>query len=67
VAGKKVGGIAKRNLFKRRTRAVVEERHRYWQRGIDVIFVLRPAIATAEFGEIEFAVEDLARRAGIVG
>lgn len=65
VAGKKVGGIAKRNRFKRRTRAAVEARYDALERGVDLVFVLRAPIMAAGFGEIEAVVGDALAKAGV--
>lgn len=63
---KKLGKAVTRNLVRRRlreaTRAVITE----WKDGCDLVLVARSAAATASYAELEAAVQELARRAGLL-
>jgi len=64
VASRRLGKLARRVLWKRRVRAALEKRLRRIVEGVDLIFVLRPAIVMTEFEQIDSSVEDLLRRVG---
>ena len=55
-----------RNLVKRRLREICRARRGDWQKGFDAVFVARSASQTAAYADLETAVRDLMRRAGIV-
>jgi ribonuclease P protein component len=59
-----LGKLARRVLWKRRVRAALEKRLGKIAAGLDLIFVLRPAILMAEFEQIDSSVEDLLKRMG---
>ncbi|GMV37309.1 MAG: hypothetical protein AMXMBFR61_18170 [Fimbriimonadales bacterium] len=56
--------MARRVLWKRRVRAALEKRLSKIAAGVDLIFVLRPAILVTDFEQIDSGVEDLLRRMG---
>ena len=63
---KKVGKAHDRNLVKRRLREICRARRGDWQKGFDAVFVARSASQTAAYTDLETAVRDLMRRAGVV-
>ena len=66
VAGKRIGSQAKRSVWKRRVRASIGNRLAELPEGVDLIFVLRPAILQADFTRIDAAVGELLRMAGVL-
>jgi ribonuclease P protein component len=67
VAGRRVGKAVIRNLVKRRIREAVRARFAELPRGVDLVWIARPAIATAGFNAIQEAVDQLLRRARLAG
>ena len=61
---KKVGKAHVRNLVKRRMREAVRHELPHICSGRDMIFIARPAAATATFAEIAHDVSTLLRRSG---
>jgi ribonuclease P protein component len=66
VAGKKIGTLAKRSVWKRRVREAIRLRWATLPPGVDLIFVLRPAILQADYRRIDAAVGELLRGAGVL-
>jgi ribonuclease P protein component len=66
VVGRRVGKAVVRNLVKRRIREAVRARFAELPPGMDLVWIARPAIATAGFDAIRQAVEHLLRRARLV-
>ncbi len=58
---KKVGSAVVRNKVKRRLRAIIQ--HSHVIPGWDLVFIVRPKAAGADYWELKRAVEDLLRRA----
>ena len=65
VTGKKIGKAVVRNRTKRRIKESIGSFLDELHQGIDVLFVARPSIATADFAKICSTVENLAGRAGL--
>lgn len=65
VTGKKIGKAVVRNKTKRRIRESIGSVLDEMKQGVDVLFVARPSIATADFGQICSTVERLIGRAGL--
>ncbi len=63
---KKVGKAVVRNTVKRRLRAICHARGPGWRRGFDAVLVARSAAATASYVDLDAAVCDVFRRAGLV-
>ena len=63
VASKKVGGAVVRNRVRRRIRELVRQRLPHWYSEFDVVLIVRPAAAVAEFAELAAALDQLANRA----
>ena len=66
VAGKSNGNAVWRNLTKRRLRAALEPYHKKLTPGFDLIFLARRNISNAKFIEIEYAVQQVIRRANLI-
>jgi ribonuclease P protein component len=65
-AGRRVGGAVVRNRAKRRVREAVRGRLAQLKPGWDLIFVVRPAAASADFQAIDRAVATLLQRAALL-
>lgn len=65
VVGKRMGGAVTRNRAKRRVREAVRLIYDHIAPRWDLVFVIRPAAAAAEFTEIQSTVEHLLRRANL--
>jgi ribonuclease P protein component len=65
VVGKKLGKAHDRNRAKRRVREAARLQYTAIAPGYDLVFVVRPAAAGASFSELQQAVIELLRRAGI--
>ena len=66
VVGRRVGKAVTRNRVKRRVREAVRARYAVLPGGLDLVWIARPASATADYGEIVAAVEQLLRRARLL-
>jgi len=66
VVGKKLGSAVIRNRARRRVREAVRRHFAQIRPGVDLVWVVRPAVVTASFHAIEEAVVSLARRAGLI-
>jgi ribonuclease P protein component len=64
--GKRVGKAVVRNRARRRLREVVRLLVPSIEAGWDALFIARPPIASASYGDIAVAVETLLRRAGLL-
>ncbi len=62
---KKVGNAVVRNRVKRRLREIL--RATPLKAGHDIIFIVRPATASTDYGNLKKAVENLLSRAHLVG
>jgi ribonuclease P protein component len=65
VTGKKIGKAVVRNKTKRRIKESIGSFLNEMQQGVDVLFVARPSITTADFAKICSTVENLVGRAGL--
>lgn len=66
VTGKKFGGAVQRNRVKRRMREAVRLQFARVARGYDVVWIARSRLNDAPFAEIQNAVEQLLKRAGLL-
>lgn len=66
VVGRRIGNAVTRNRVKRRLREVVRSLFPRLQPGYDVVFIARPAAASASPQELEAAVVSLLQRAGVL-
>lgn len=66
VAGKKVGKAVRRNRAKRLLREAVRQRLPRMEPGWDVIFIARAGTETAEFKDVDAAVEQVLNRAKLI-
>jgi ribonuclease P protein component len=66
-AGKRVGNAVTRNRAKRRVREAVRACYAELPVGWDVVLVVRPAAASADYRTLAEAVRSLFRRAGLLG
>lgn len=66
VAGKKVGRAVRRNRVKRLLREAVRHRLDEIARGWDIILIARGSAEPSEFREIDAAVGELLKRAGLL-
>lgn len=62
---RRVGKAVVRNRVRRRMREVVRLKRQTIRAGWDVVFVARPSAAQATYVQIEQAIDDLVRRAGL--
>jgi ribonuclease P protein component len=62
----RVGHAVVRNRVRRRLRAAVDARLRSLRAGHDLVFIARPALASATWPELQAAVDQVLRRAGLV-
>lgn len=67
VAGKKIGSAVARNRAKRLLREAVRPRVSQIQPGWDVILIARSGAGRAPFAEMDAAVDQLLRRANLIG
>ena len=67
VAGRRVGKAVVRNRVKRRVREAVRARLPRLRGGKDLVWIARPASATATYAEIVAAVDDLLGRSRLLG
>ncbi len=66
VVGKRIGKAVERNRARRRLREAVRLAYDHIAAGWDLVFVARsPTLTTIEFRQIQAAVEQLIRRAGL--
>lgn len=65
VVGKQVGKAHDRNRAKRRAREAVRRQYESIKPGYDLVFVVRTPATRADFADLERAVADLLRRAGL--
>jgi ribonuclease P protein component len=61
---KRVGTAVVRNKIRRRLRMIV--RHIPWQPGVDAVFLVQPASASASYQDLESATHDLTRYLDLV-
>ncbi len=66
VTGKKIDGAVARNRAKRRMREAVRAQFEQIAPGYDLIWIARDKLNDAAFAEIQEAVEQLLRRAGLM-
>ncbi len=64
---KRVGKATTRNRVKRRMREAVRMHSELLVPGWDVVFIARPRIGRASYGDIESSVEHLLDKAGLLG
>ena len=64
---RKIGKAVQRNRVKRLIREAVRLRLKEIAKGWDVVFIARPPIQEADFHQVSRAVEDLLRRARLLG
>ena len=62
-----VGNAVQRNWIKRRIRASIDQLFSSVNIGYDLVFVARRPILNSDFSEINMAMENLLRRAGLLG
>lgn len=62
-AGRSLGGAVQRNRAKRRLRAVLHDLLPTLQPGYDIVLLARQSMARAKFPELQFAVQNLLKRA----
>ena len=65
IVGKHLGGAVRRNRLKRRTREVVRLLYEQIAPGWDLVFAVRPALASASPPELRGAVMQLLKQAGL--
>lgn len=65
VAGRRIGKATVRNRAKRRLREIVRHHLQSLEPGHDCLMVARPALATADYAELERVVLELMTRAGL--
>lgn len=63
-AGRRVGGAVVRNKARRRVKEAVRVAYADIATGWDLVFIVRPRAAEADYGEIAAAVQTLLGRAG---
>jgi ribonuclease P protein component len=66
VAGKKVGKAVRRNRAKRLLKEAVRQRLAAIPSGWDMVFIARRGAETAEFRDVDAAVEQVLKRAQVV-
>ena len=66
VTGRRIGKAVTRNRVKRRVREAVRARYPALSEGVDLVWIARPPSATADYGAIDAAVEQLLRRARLM-
>lgn len=66
IAGGRVGGAVQRNRVKRQMRAVIHALLPTLKPGRDLLFIARQPMVQAPFAEIQLAISQLARRAGLL-
>ncbi|HZU07366.1 MAG TPA: ribonuclease P protein component [Chloroflexota bacterium] len=66
IVGRQVGKAVVRNRVKRRIREAVRLRYPALVEGMDLVWIARPASATADYAQIAAAVEQLLRRARLL-
>ncbi len=66
VTGKKIGKAVVRNKTKRRIKESIGSFFDELQQGVDVLFVARPSITSADFAKVCSTVEFLFGRAGLL-
>ncbi len=64
--GRKIGSAVVRNAVRRRLRSVLRELDPLMSRGFDVLIVARAAAATARQSELDAALRQLLRSAGLL-
>ena len=65
VVSGKLGTAVTRNRIRRRLRAAVHQSYRHIAPGWDLVWIARPPIRQADFGQITAAVEGLLRQASL--
>jgi len=66
VVSKKISKKAvERNRIKRRLREIVKKEISELKNGIDLVFLVKKNIITAEFSEIEYSVKSLLKKSGL--
>ena len=66
VAGKKIGKAVRRNRTKRRLREIVRHRIENIAPGWDIILISRTGAESAEFKDVDAAVESILKRAHLI-
>lgn len=66
IAGKAVGGAVRRNLIKRRIKAILDQDSHTIKQGWNLIFIARSQASEAKYAEIHMAIQDLLKRARLV-
>lgn len=66
IAGKAVGGAVRRNLIKRRIKAILDQDSHTIKHGWDLIFIARSQASEAKYDEMHVAILELLKRARLV-
>ncbi|MDR3048978.1 MAG: ribonuclease P protein component [Elusimicrobiota bacterium] len=63
VASAKVGNAVQRNLAKRRLREIFRTNKNNMAQGLDLVFILKPKIASVKYNELQKAILDILTKA----